>query len=122
MDDLQGVPGGEVGVALIEPKPGEAATATVIDVTGHLEQANGLVAKATANLLKAGATQSHLRSARVPRFRFPCPREHLPAAARAAVPSRLPLRRSGPSTPWRKTPSCWSSPTTWTWSAASSAA
>ena len=61
LDDLQGVPGGELGAAMIEPKPGQAATALVIDVTGHVVQAHALVAKATGNLLKGGAKQSALK-------------------------------------------------------------
>jgi hypothetical protein len=89
LDDLQGVPGGEVGVAMIEPKPGEAATALVIDVTGHLEQGRALVAKAMANLLKSGAKQSALKigGVVVDVFELPPPaEEQLPATDPRSLP------------------------------------
>ncbi len=37
--ELEGVPGGEISVAMIRPKPGRMAVALTIDVTGHREQA-----------------------------------------------------------------------------------
>jgi hypothetical protein len=61
LDDLQGVPGGEVGVAMIEPKPGTSALALLIDVTGHLNQAHALLATARAKLLKQGGKQCSLK-------------------------------------------------------------
>ncbi len=39
-DDLEGVPAGEVSIAVIEPSKGDHALALLIDVTGHEQQAN----------------------------------------------------------------------------------
>jgi hypothetical protein len=60
LEDLEGVPAGEAAVALIQPKSGEAAVALLIDVTGRLPKAEGVVAAARADLVKRGATESHL--------------------------------------------------------------
>ncbi len=90
LDDLQGVPGGEVGAAMIEPKPGQAATALLIDVTGHLAQAHALVAKGTGNLLKGGAKQSALKIDGVVVDVFELPpssEEQLPAADSRSAPA-----------------------------------
>ena len=120
LDDLQGVPGGEVGAAMIEPKPGQAATALLIDVTGHLAQAHALVAKGTGNLLKGGAKQSALKIDGVVVDVFELPpssEEQLPAADSRRRPRRTrrplppppllppcrPASRTGPSTPWWET-------------------
>jgi hypothetical protein len=43
-DDLEGVPAGEMSLALIERKGRDAALAITIDVTGHERQAEGLLA------------------------------------------------------------------------------
>ncbi len=58
LDDLKDVPGGEVSVALIEPKPGTVAIAFLIDVTGHLDQAHALLKKVHRTLLKQGANRA----------------------------------------------------------------
>jgi len=58
LDDLKGVPGGEVAVAMIQPKQGEAAMALLIDITGRLRQAEAMLAGAQAGLLKEGAKES----------------------------------------------------------------
>ena len=53
--DLEGVPGGEISVAMIRPKPGRMAVAVTIDVSGHREQAAALLEKMSNNLLHRGA-------------------------------------------------------------------
>jgi hypothetical protein len=58
LDDLKGVPGGDVGIGLIAPKPGMAALAIVIDVNGKLPQANEMLKKVTATQLQRGAKRS----------------------------------------------------------------
>ncbi len=58
LDDLQGVPGGELAVALIRATPDLAATAILVDVTGHLDQANAMLGKVAANMKKKGAKRS----------------------------------------------------------------
>jgi len=61
IDDLEGVPGGEVALARILPGPEQVAEAAVVDVTGHLPQAKAMLEKLTANLLKQGAKRSTLK-------------------------------------------------------------
>lgn len=58
LEDMQGVPNGEVALAIIQPKPGEAAMAMLMDVTGHLPQAQAMLTKAQANLVKQGAKEN----------------------------------------------------------------
>lgn len=60
LEDLKGVPAGEAALALIEPKPGEAATAMLLDITGRLAQAQAAVAKARVRLLTDGAKESRM--------------------------------------------------------------
>lgn len=60
LKDLQGVPGGDVGIGLIAPAPGKAALALVIDVTGKLDKANELIDKVTETQLKRGAIRTEL--------------------------------------------------------------
>ena len=57
-EDMEGVPGGEVGVAVIEPAKGQAATALLVDVTGHREQANALLEKIAKNMAARGAERT----------------------------------------------------------------
>jgi len=54
-DDLDGVPGGEVSLATIQPSPGHMAVVVMVDVTGHKDQAAALVAKIDARLAERGA-------------------------------------------------------------------
>ena len=58
LDDLKGVPGGEMAVAMIAPAKGEAAVALLLDVTDHVPQAQALLDKVTANLIEKGAKQT----------------------------------------------------------------
>jgi len=60
LEDLEDVPGGELGFALIQPggKEDQAAVALVVDVTGHREQATALLAKIDNNLKRQGATKT----------------------------------------------------------------
>jgi len=58
LDDLKGVPGGELAVALIQPGPDLAATAILVDVTGHLDEAGAMLGKVAANMKKKGAKQT----------------------------------------------------------------
>ncbi len=89
LEDMESVAGGEVGVALIEPKPGEAAMAIIADVSGHLPQAQELLKKSTASLLKQGAKQSREVVGGVDINVFDLPEEELPKAldGKAAAPA-----------------------------------
>ncbi len=54
-DELQGVPGGEVSIALVQPAPGRMAIVALVDVTGHKKQAAALLDKISARLDSRGA-------------------------------------------------------------------
>jgi hypothetical protein len=56
--DLDGVPSGEVSIALIKPNDKEIALAITADVSGHLAQANELLAKVDRNLAEQKAVRS----------------------------------------------------------------
>jgi hypothetical protein len=79
LDDLKGVPGGDVGIGLIAPAPGKAALAIVADVTGKLPQANEMLQKVTTTQLQRGGKRSELKVEGCPdvviRFDLPVPEE-----------------------------------------------
>jgi len=60
LEDLEGVPGGEVSLGLIQPggKEDEAAVALLVDVTGKLDRAQELLEKVDGNMRDQGATKS----------------------------------------------------------------
>ncbi len=58
LDDLRGVPGGGLAMARIMPEKGKSAIVLAIDVTGHVAQAQALLAKVEANLLARKAKQT----------------------------------------------------------------
>ncbi|MEI8373603.1 MAG: hypothetical protein WCJ35_12320 [Planctomycetota bacterium] len=58
LDDLRGVSTGEASLALIEPQPGKAATSLLLDVSGNLDKAKALLAKARAGLKGSGAQET----------------------------------------------------------------
>jgi hypothetical protein len=55
LDDLRGVTGGELAAASIQPAPGKAAAALLVDVTGNLPKATELLKKIAERLKKIGA-------------------------------------------------------------------
>lgn len=57
-EDMEGVPGGEVSIAVIEPAKEQAATALLVDVTGHKNQATALLDKIDKNMTARGAQRS----------------------------------------------------------------
>ena len=69
LDDLKGVPGGEVGVAVIlqptpdKNTPDKHCLALLVDVTGHHTQATALLEKISTNLEKQGAKRSEIKLA-----------------------------------------------------------
>jgi hypothetical protein len=60
LDDMKGVPGGDVGIGLVAPAPGKAALAIVIDVTGKQAEAKAMLKKVSENQLKRGAKRSEV--------------------------------------------------------------
>jgi hypothetical protein len=61
LEDLKGVPGGDVAISLIAPAPGKAALAIVADVVGKIPQANEMLKKVSETQLKRGAKRSELK-------------------------------------------------------------
>lgn len=65
--DLDGVPAGEVAMALIQPSEKEVFMAVVADVTGHIEQTTALLEKINKNMTaqKGVRSQKSLLNAKV---------------------------------------------------------
>lgn len=57
LDDLDGVPSGELAMAMVRPGEKQSATALLVDVTGNLDRAQALLAKIDRNLTKEKATK-----------------------------------------------------------------
>jgi hypothetical protein len=87
LDDLRGVPSGEVALALIEPAPNQSAMALVVDVTGNQDKARELLVKVSATLAKEGAkeTKRVVNGITVLTFDLPKPEDNPKAAARKAI-------------------------------------
>ena len=55
LDDLKGVPAGEIAVATIQPGRYQAAIAVLVDVTGNTAKAEQLLEKVSTSLVNNGA-------------------------------------------------------------------
>jgi hypothetical protein len=79
-DDLDGVPAGEVSMALLLPNETHDAVVVLADVTGHQEQTNKLLAKIDENMAarKAVRSERKIQGATVVVFDIP-KREETPA-------------------------------------------
>jgi len=75
LDDLRGVPSGELAVALIQPAAGRSALALVLDVTGNTDRAKVMLEKVGANLLQRGGKQSRVEAAGTTALLFVVPRQ-----------------------------------------------
>ena len=62
LKELRGIAGGEVAMGRILPAPGKAAVAAVVDVTGHLDEANKVLDTISENLIKQGAKREEITS------------------------------------------------------------
>lgn len=82
LDDLKGLPSGEVDFVLIRPGPGQSALAILVDVTGNEEQSQAVLKKSATNLVKQGAKKVQLTHKGVTIQTFDIPRvdENAPAA------------------------------------------
>ena len=62
LEDLDGVPGGELSFAMLQPAAGKYAVVILVDATGHDDKAKALIQKVTNNLaqLKAVKTPSKI--------------------------------------------------------------
>ena len=83
LEDLKGVPGGEVAAAVIRPGVKQAAVVIFVDVTGNLDRAESLLQKITKHQLDQGAKQRQhaIRGVEVRVFDLPR-QEPQPDAAR----------------------------------------
>ena len=82
LDDLRGVSTGETSLALLEPQPGTAATSLLLDVTGNLDKAKALLAKARGSLTAGGAQETIQKIHGIPVYVFAVP---LPQNQQAAT-------------------------------------
>ncbi|MCC6124835.1 MAG: hypothetical protein IT426_07735 [Pirellulales bacterium] len=99
LDDLRDVPGGEVGIGLIEPAKKQSAIAITVDITGRHEQAQAMLEKINKNLTADGAKRTELKAPNFPepiiQFLLPLREEEREAegtrlggqAANSAVPA-----------------------------------
>lgn len=62
LEELRGITGGEIAIALTHPKVNVASLVLIVDVTGHEAEAIALREKATKNLLAQGAQQVGTRN------------------------------------------------------------
>jgi hypothetical protein len=87
LDDLRGVATGEATLALLEPQPGTAATSLLLDVTGNLDKAKSLLAKARTGLKGNGAkeTMQDIRGIPVYVFTVPLPQGQQVAAGQGGA-------------------------------------
>jgi len=58
LDDLDGVPGGEVAIGMIQPGQDQAALAVLVDITDHRQQADELLEKIHNNLIEKEAVEA----------------------------------------------------------------
>jgi hypothetical protein len=110
LDDLEGVPGGELAVAMIELAPRQSAMCALVDVTGRQPQAQELLQKAAARLTGRGARQTTTTIAETSVRVFTLPQQGgqtyyflkdnlLGAADNAGVVQAVLLRKAGQSGP-----------------------
>jgi hypothetical protein len=73
LEDLEGVPAGEIAVAMVQPSKTEAALVLVMDVTGHLDVTNKMLDKVAARLaaLKAQRTERTVEGTKLSVFQVP---------------------------------------------------
>ena len=58
LDDLRGVPSGELDIAVVQPAADKAAVVLLVDVRGHLPQARELLNKVAVNLTNQGGKKT----------------------------------------------------------------
>lgn len=77
LDDLRGVPAGEAALAMIAASENESALVLLMDVTGHVTQAEALLKTVTANMgeKKAKATRQSSEETTIILFELPATEE-----------------------------------------------
>ena len=84
-DDLQGLPAGEVSLAIVRLAENRSAVTLLIDVTGNLPEAEELLKKSTAKLIDRGAKKSSKTISETPMVVFNLPKEEDSQAERTTV-------------------------------------
>ena len=76
LDDLDGVVGGEISIALIQPKNDNSqhALAVIIDVTENLDKAQDLLDKISKNLIDDGGKKSSVKIGDIEVIKFTMPK------------------------------------------------
>lgn len=87
VQDLEGVYGGEVAMAVIQPNNDEKlhAMAMIVDVTGHLPQANELLTKVDRNMQQRNASRSQVAAAGIPMTVYTLPRKRGETETRMSI-------------------------------------
>ncbi len=85
LDDLEGVPGGEAAVAVIQPGADLGAMAMLIDVTGNMAKAEALLEKVTVTLVERGSKKTSKTVLETPVVVFELPKEEGSDETRTAV-------------------------------------
>jgi hypothetical protein len=63
LDDVRGVPAGELSVATIAPAPEQSANVLLMDVSGRVDKAKAMIATAVRNMVRRGAVQTREETA-----------------------------------------------------------
>ncbi len=100
LEDLEGVPSGEIAVAAIQPSRKEAAVAMLVDVTGNVSEAQQLLETVRTNLLRDGAKQQTFEVLDTTVIVFELPEQPADAEGRA-VPGEGAERPDTPPAPRR---------------------
>lgn len=84
LEDLSGIPSGEVATAVVAPTPTSAATVLIVDVTGREEGAQAVLTKVSANLTRQGGKRLRRTAGDVVSV-FELPKREGDKAARLAI-------------------------------------
>ncbi len=90
LEDLKGVPSGELAVALVQPAEDQAAVVLLVDVTGSRDKALAMLDKVASKLVERGAQRTEATVLGTPVVVFDLPEPDADESAAGAV--RLPPR------------------------------
>jgi hypothetical protein len=77
LDDIRGVPNGELALAVVQPGPEKEAMVVLLDVTGHQKEAEQLLGKVERSVTKEGGKRSETSAGgtKISVFTFPKPND-----------------------------------------------
>lgn len=99
LEDLEGVPAGEIAIALIQPARYEAALAMLVDVTERTDEAHQLLEKVSASLLRDGAKRQTFEVLDTTVIVFELPQRPFGAGAQSILPIPAAGQAAEPSEP-----------------------